>query len=285
MSVVARIHTARGRARPFWGFIERQANIYKRFWAWEVLWFVYSFVSVASIGYLASGLGDIGIAGAAGAGRAVRDAQLYLLAGALLWNYLSLVFMEVAYAIAWERWEGTIEYTFMAPVRRVTHLAGICTFSVVYGLARTLLIALICVPLFGVDLSRADLTAMLAVLILSTPALIGLGVLVAIAPLLAPEKGEQMSMALEGILLLVSGVYYPLSVLPAPLRLLGDLSPLTPMLAGIREALLHGAGVRALLPEIGEVLGIGAVLCVAGLRLFALAESRAKRLGLLKRSG
>ena len=285
MSVVAQIRTARGHARPLWGFIERQANIYKRFWAWEVLWFVYSFVSVASIGYLASGLGQIGVVGSSETAGALRAAQLYLLAGALLWNYLSLVFMEVAYAIAWERWEGTIEYTFMAPVRRVTHLAGVCLFGVVYGMTRTLLIAIICVPLFGVDLSHANLAAVLAVLLLSTPALIGLGILVAIAPLLAPEKGEQMSMAMEGILLLVSGVYYPLSVLPAPLHVLGELSPLTPMLDGIRQALLHDAGLTTLAPQMGEVVGLGAGLCVSGLWLFARAERRAKRLGLLKRSG
>jgi ABC-2 type transport system permease protein len=282
MSAVAQV---RGRTGAFWGFVERQANIYKRFWAWEVMWFLYSFVSVASIGYLASGLGEIGATGTGGTAQSLRAAQLYLLAGALLWNYLSLVFMEVAYAIAWERWEGTIEYTFMAPVRRVTHLAGICAFSIVYGLVRTLLIAMICVPLFGVDLSHADIAGVLTVLLLATPALVGLGILVAIAPLLAPEKGEQMSMALEGILLLVSGVYYPLSVLPAPLHVLGELSPLTPMLDGIRQALLHDAGVTDLLAQIGELLGLAIPLCAGGLWLFARAERRAKRLGLLKRSG
>jgi ABC-2 type transport system permease protein len=277
--------TLRSAAGPFWGFVERQANLYKRFWAWEVVWFIYSVVSVASIGYLASGLGDIGVNGAAGTGTALKSAQLYLLAGSLLWSYLSLVFMEVAYAIAWERWEGTIEYTFMAPVKRVTHLFGICAFSVAYGLARTLLVALVCVPLFGVDLSHSDLLSALAVLLLATPALVGLGILVAIMPLLAPEKGEQMSMAIQGVLLLVSGVYYPVSVLPLPLRVLGNLSPLTPMLDAIRQALIHGVGVVEVLPQVAELLGLGAALVAAGLWLFSRAERRAKRLGLLKRTG
>jgi ABC-2 type transport system permease protein len=71
--------------------------------------------------------------------------------GALLWGYLSLVFMEAAYAISWERWEGTIEYTFMAPVRRVTHLFGICFFAIGYGLARTFAVLLIATLMFRLD--------------------------------------------------------------------------------------------------------------------------------------
>src|SRR5439155_25020265 len=113
------------------GFAERQLYVYKRYWVWEVVWLFYSIVSVLSIGFLASGLGSLG---ASGGSFDLRRAPLYLLIGALLWGYLSLVFMEAAYAIAWERWVGTIEYTFMAPVRRITDLMGICRFGIVCGL-------------------------------------------------------------------------------------------------------------------------------------------------------
>ncbi len=265
----------------FVGFLERQWNIYRRFWAWEAAWFVYSLVSVMSIGYLASGLEATAGAGSAG----LRATQLYLLAGSMLWSYLSLVFMEVAYIVAWERWEGTIEYTFMAPVRRVTHLLGICVFAVLYGMVRTAVVVVAALLVFHVDLSHADLLAAAAVLAASTVPLIGLGILIAILPLLAPEKGEQMSTALQGLFLLVSGVYYPVTVLPLPLQAVGVLSPLTYTLSAIRDALLHRAPVAALLPRIGLLLLIGVVLIPAALRLFAIAERRAKRLGTLKRSG
>ena len=38
--------------------------------------------------------------------------------GAIFWNYLSVVFSWIAETIAVERWEGTLEYTMMAPIRR-----------------------------------------------------------------------------------------------------------------------------------------------------------------------
>ena len=174
------------------GFAERQMHVVKRYWVWEVVWLFYSLVSVLSIGYLASGLGTLG---AEGASFDLRKAQLYLLVGALLWGYLSLVFMEAAYAISWERWEGTIEYTFMAPVRRITHLFGICLFAIGYGLARTFIVLLIAAAMFQLDFSHADIPAALAVLAASTVPLIGLSILTAVLPLLSPQKGEQMSIA------------------------------------------------------------------------------------------
>ena len=265
-----------------YGFAERQLHVVKRYWLWEVVWLFYSLVSVLSIGFLASGLGSLG--GSNGSFDLHR-AQLYLLIGALLWGYLSLVFMEAAYAISWERWEGTIEYTFMAPVRRVTHLMGICLFAIGYGLVRTFVVLLVAVAMFNLDFSHADIAAALAVLAASTVPLIGLSILTSVLPLLSPQKGEQMSVALQGFLLLVSGVYYPLSVLPGPLQIAGAASPLTYALSGIRGSLLEGVGFYTQLPTIGILLGMGAVLIPASIFIFSWAENRAKRLGLLKRSG
>src|SRR4029077_9081666 len=147
------------------GFAERQLHVVKRYWVWEVVWLFYSLVSVLSIGFLASGLGTLGVQGGT---FDLHKAQLYLLIGALLWGYLSLVFMEAAYAISWERWEGTIEYTFMAPVRRVTHLLGICLFAIGYGLIRTFVVLLVAAFMFNLDFSHADIPAALAVLAAST---------------------------------------------------------------------------------------------------------------------
>jgi len=264
------------------GFAERQLYVYKRYWVWEVVWLFYSIVSVLSIGFLASGLSAVG---GASPGFDLHRAQLYLLIGALLWGYLSLVFMEAAYAIAWERWEGTIEYTFMAPVRRTTHLMGICLFAIAYGLARTFIVLLAAIAIFNLDFSHANIPGALVVLAAAIVPLIGLAILTSVLPLLSPQKGEQMSFAVQGFLLLVSGVYYPLSVLPVPLRLAGAISPLTYALDGMRRSLLDGVGVGDELPTVAILVAMGALLIPAGILVFSWAEKRAKRLGLLKRSG
>ena len=277
-----RIEVRHGELNALAGFAERQLHVVKRYWLWEIVWLFYSLVSVLSIGFLASGLGALG---APKGTFDLRATQLYLLIGALLWGYLSLVFMEAAFAISWERWEGTIEYTFMAPVRRITHLMGICLFAIGYGLARTLVVLVVAALAFNLDFSHANFVSALAVLAASTVPLIGLSILTAVLPLLSPQKGEQMSIALQGFLLLVSGVYYPLTVLPFPMQVAGALSPLTYALSGIRRSLLQRASVEDLLPTILVLLAMGAVMIPLSVWVFAWAETRAKRLGLLKRSG
>ena len=273
----------RGEVHAFLGFVERQKNLIKRYWLWEAVWLVYSLVSVLSIGYLAAGLGSLG--GAAPGVADLKRAELYLLLGALLWAYLSIVFMEISFAVMWERWEGTIEYTFMAPVRRVTHLLGVCAFALAYGMLRTLVVLAIAVPLFQLDLSGANGGAAAVVLLVSTFPLVGLGVLASVLPLLSPERGEQMTVAVQGVLLLASGVYYPVSVLPGPIQLLARGSPMTYTLDGIRATLIDGRGLDAVAADLVALVLMGVLLLPLGLATFGWAERRAKRLGLLKRSG
>jgi len=270
----------RGEAHAFVGFVERQKNLIKRYWLWEAVWLIYSLVSVLSIGYLAAGLGSLGTSRFD-----LRQAQLYLLVGALLWAYLSVVFIEISFSVMWERWEGTIEYTFMAPVRRLTHLFGICAFALLYGLVRTVIVLLIAMLLFHLDLAHANLVTAVIVLAVSTFPLMGLGILASVLPLLSPERGEQMTVAVQGVLLLASGVYYPVSVLPGPLQALASVNPLTYTLEGMRAALISGRGAGAVWPELAPLVLMGFVLVPLGLAVFGWAERRAKRLGLLKRSG
>jgi ABC-2 type transport system permease protein len=80
-------------------------------------------------------------------------------------------------------------------------------------------------------------------------------------------------------------VYYPLTVLPLPLQIAGYGSPLTYALEGIRQSLLDGASLSAELPNILVLIGMGVVMIPAAIWVFSWAERRAKRLGLLKRSG
>jgi len=263
----------------FLGFFQRQIYVYRRFWRWEVVWFIYALVSTLSIGYLSAGL--LGQTSAA----SLKHIQLYLLVGSLLWSYLSVTFSEVSFALVWEQWEGTIEYTFMAPMKRATHLLGVIGFALIYGLLRTMLIVVIVALAFQLDLSNANLGAALLLFAASSVPLVGVCIVIATFPLLSPEKGEQMGVATQGILLLVSGVYYPISVLPLPLQWVGDASPLTYSLSSVRHALLDNASLASSMPTVGLLLGSGVLLVAAAFYGFARAERRAKRLGLLKRTG
>ena len=63
---------------------------------------------------------------------------------------------------------------------------------------------------------------------------IGIGMMTAVLPLISPEKGTQLGFVAQGLLLVVSGVYYPVSVLPGWMQALAKISPATYALRGCR---------------------------------------------------
>ena len=107
----------------------------------------------------------------------------------------------------------------------------------------------------------------------------------AVLPLISPEKGAQLGFVAQGMLLVVSGVYYPVSVLPTWMEWLSVISPATYALEGIRGAILEGEGLETMWDEIWPLLVIGAIAAPVGLAIFRTGEQHAKRHGKLKRSG
>ncbi len=265
--------------RASYGFIERNINIVKRYWAWEVVWLFYSITNSLAVAFIAPGVGALN------AGVDTRVLVLYLIIGTIVWRYLSVIFYWLTDVIGMERWEGTIEYTLMAPITRFTHLAGHTAFAVVYSMFHTVVILAVTAIFFEIDLSRANLLGGAIVLLVGSVSFIGFGIVAAILPLLFPEKGQQMTHVIISLLLLVSGVYYPVSVLPPALRFFAAYSPATYVLEGARAALLDGAPTIALWQFLAPLIVMGVLAIPIGLWLFGIAEKYAKRTGKLKRNG
>ncbi len=94
-----------------------------------------------------------------------------------------------------------------------------------------------------------------------------------------------MTHIIVATLLLVSGVYYPVEVLPGFLEALAVASPAWYVLEGVRSALLEGAPMSDLWPYVWPTLVIALVAIPAGLYVFDIAERYAKRHGKLARNG
>src|SRR5213083_3535290 len=105
--------------RQTWAFLFRGYHLTRRYISWVIVFNFYALVTSATVALI---------------GVAAKDYQLTLtlVVGALLWNFLSLLYNEIAMSIAYERWEGTLEYTFMAPVSRLVHLIGISLYSLLH---------------------------------------------------------------------------------------------------------------------------------------------------------
>lgn len=261
-------------ARASFAFVERNFYLTKRYWGWEIAFVIYTAASSLSIMFI----------GESQPGENSR-LILFLAIGTLVWGYLNSVFANVAETIAWERWEGTIEYTMMAPVSRLTHMLGMSLFAIVYGIIRSVILFGVLAAFFDIDLGQANMAGAALVIVVGSISFIGFGIMGAVLPLLFPEKGEQMTFIISSILLLVSGVYYPVDVLPGWMQALSSLSPATYVLDTMRAAVLDGTSTVTLL---GDLIPVGIIAIVSiplGMAVFQYFERYAKRTGRLKRSG
>lgn len=269
--------------RQTWAFLFRGYHLTRRYISWVIVFNFYAVVTSATVALI---------------GVAANDYQLTLtlVVGALLWNYLSWLYQEIAMSIAYERWEGTLEYTFMAPVSRLIHLLGVSLYSLLNSIV-TSVVVLVGLMLFtNLNLRGANLFGVFVVLAVSTLAFVGLGLIAAIFPVMSAERGAEATHIFQGSLLLVSGVYYPIEVLPGWMQPLSAISPATYTLSACRKLFgvgnpgstadyLLGAPLSAVSSELLILALMGAFLMPLGLWVFLRVEAWAKKAGKLKRTG
>jgi len=269
--------------RQTWAFLFRGYHLTRRYIGWVVVFNFYALVTSATVALI---------------GVAANDYQLTLtlVVGALLWNYLSWLYQEIAMSIAYERWEGTLEYTFMAPVSRLVHLFGVSLYSLVNSIITSLIVLFGLVLFTNLTLRGANLPGVLIVVAVSTVAFVGLGLIAAVFPVMSAERGAEATHIFQGSLLLVSGVYYPVEVLPKWMQPLSAISPATYTLSACRKLFgvgnagstpqhLAGASIFDVSHELIVLAIMGAVLLPFGLWVFIRVENWAKRAGKLKRTG
>lgn len=269
--------------RQTWAFIFRGWHITRRYIGWVVVYNFYAMVTSATVALIGVSQGNYQL-------------TLTLVVGALLWNYLSWLYNEIAMSIAYERWEGTLEYTFMAPISRAVHLFGVSLFSLMNSIV-TSTIVLIGLMLFtDLHLRGVNFLGVLVVLAVSTAAFVGLGLFAAVFPVMSAERGAEATHIFQGSLLLVSGVYYEIEVLPGWMQPLSKLSPATYTLSACRKLFgvgnsnstaehLAGAPLSAVTHELMILALMGVILLPLGLWAFVRIEAWAKKTGKLKRTG
>jgi ABC-2 type transport system permease protein len=261
-----------------WGYAQRNYYLTKRYFLWEVVWLVYTTMNALTIGFI--GVGLVG-----GSAEETAFATTFLLIGSMVWSYLSMIFDLLSETVSWERWEGTIEYTFMSPASRTTQLLGMGVYAIVYGMARVVVMLIAISFFFDLSLENANYLGAAGILAVCSISLVGFGMVAAVMPLLSPEKGQQVTSIVTAVLLLISGIYYSVDVLPGWMQPLAYLSPVYYALDGIRATLLQGETFGSQWDNIWPLLIMGLVFPPLGLWLFQRGEQFAKRTGRLKRAG
>jgi ABC-2 type transport system permease protein len=201
----------------------------------------------------------------------------FLLVGSIALTVLQVAQMDVAYVLLFDMWSKSIKNTFIAPVHSYHLIFGALLFGVLRGSIVFGILIVVSRYLFGFDFQRGGLLTVLIFLagVFATAAVIGITVCISI--LTFGQKADVAAWSLSGLILLVSGIYYPVNVLPPVLQMFARAVPLTYFLEYYRSIFIPGPH------HLATGIFLAVFYLVLGLVLFDRAIDRARRTGILLR--
>jgi len=202
----------------------------------------------------------------------------FVVIGMALGTFLALGLGQVASALRTEQLTGTLESVLMTPTSPATIQIGSVAYQLLFMPLRTFIFIALISVLFGLHYTWAGLGPALVVVLFFLPFVWGLGLVGAASIVTFKRGGAGVGLA-TALLTLVSGVYFPLTLLPGWLQTVAEVNPLALSIQDLREALLGAAGWTEIAPDLLVLAPLSTLSLLAGLVAFRIALRREKRLG------
>ncbi len=176
-----------------------------------------------------------------------------------------------------ELYAGTLEYSFAAPMRRLTFFLGNVLTRILLSFVYMAVYVPAFVLLFGLSFDPVAFSRAIPVLLLGTVGMIGMGMAAAGIVLYLRDPGPFISI-LEMLVFALSGAMYPVSILPKGLQYLARALPYAPTTEAVRKVVAYGYG--ASINEITYLLFVSLAYGLLGYLSYKWSEKQAKIVGL-----
>lgn len=204
----------------------------------------------------------------------------FLLIGIALMDCVGVSLTAFAKQIREGQLTGTLEATLMSPVPLPVILIYSTLWTYTFSAVRFVLYLVLGALIYRVSMGQANIAAAVVVFLLTVVCFAGVGMLWA-AIVMIVKRGDSIMTMMSFLVILLSGVFFPSSILPTWLQDLSWFIPLTHALDGMRMALLQGSSLLDLGSTIAVLTAFAVVLIGVGLIGFSLAVHLAKSLGSL----
>jgi ABC-2 type transport system permease protein len=159
----------------------------------------------------------------------------FILIGAVSMNTIQIAQLDLSYALLYSVWAKSLKHEFMAPVRLTHILVGAGLVGLIRGFLVFVVMGFLSMWLFDMDLSRPGAMGLLIFLAGMFLSAATIGALVLALVLRFGQRAEVAAWAFSYLMLLLCGLYYPVSVLPPGVRELAQIIPLTYFLEYFRH--------------------------------------------------
>jgi ABC-2 type transport system permease protein len=159
----------------------------------------------------------------------------FVLTGTVALSTVQVCQLDVSYAVLYDVWSKSMKHQFLAPIA-VRHLTvGAWLVGILRGLVVFALLALLAWWAFGFDPLAAGAAGLVAFLLGCFLTAWIVGVLVCALVMLFGSRAEASAWASVNLVLVLAGIYYPASALPAGVAAIASAVPLTYFLDAFRS--------------------------------------------------
>lgn len=170
------------------------------------------------------------------------------LGGIILWNFMIRMQQGVMTAFFEDVWSRNFLNIFASPIAIGEYLAGLVVAGVVMVVASLILMFFVAIGFFGFSLFLIGIPLIPFFLVLFLFGM-ALGIFIIALILRWGPSAEWIGWPLPFLLYPFSGVFYPVSVLPIPARIISRMLPTSYVFEGMRGIVLSGTfSFSALLP-------------------------------------
>lgn len=173
---------------------------------------------------------------------------------------------------------GTFERLLVSPFGAVRGIGSMLIFPFVYALVTALLMLVFAGLLFGVHLHWATVPLVVPAGLVGALSFAPFGMLF-LAVLLASKQATTGATFVVAGISLISGLYFPIALLPGWMQFLSKIQPFTPATDLMRHLMLGTHLHASALVELGKIAGFAAVLMPLSLIAVRLALEMSRKRG------
>jgi ABC-2 type transport system permease protein len=196
----------------------------------------------------------------------------FIAPGMMMMTVMMSVMTGLPGAITHEREMGTLDGVMVAPINRMSIIFGKTLAQLTRGLLQGFIIMILAMGLFGVTI-QGSILLVIGLLLLNVFSFVGLGVaLTSLAK--DQETAVMMMMTVTFPMMFLSGVFFPVKMMPGFMQTISNFLPLTYASDALRKVMVLGAGVPQIATDLIVLIAFGVVMLAIAVPLFRRMMTR-----------
>lgn len=203
----------------------------------------------------------------------------FTIVGVIFASFLSFAFSFMMSAVSEGVGKGTLEYLLLSKVGLIQITIMSSLWSMLFLVVNTVVTLVIVKFILGVTFFY-NLWLIALVLLLAMFAITGIGMISA-GIIVVIKSGDPISFVFGALTGLLSGVAFPVEILPAFLREIGEILPNTHALTALREVMINNASLWDIKEELAFLFISSVITLAIGYFVFIYGFHRARQKGTL----